>query len=358
MKALILVGGYGTRLRPLTFTLPKPCVPFCNKAIVLHQIDALAKVGVTEVILAVNYQPEELTKLCDEYSERTGIKVSYSLETEPMGTAGPLALARERLNDGDPFFVLNSDVTCEYPFERMLKFHRAHGKEGSIFVTKVEDPSKYGVVVSGEGGKIERFVEKPKIFVGDHINAGMYIFNPDILNRVPLRPTSIEKEIFPKMAQEGVLFAIPLPGFWMDIGQPKDYISGMCMYLSSVRQTEEERLAEGEHIVGDVLIDDSVSIGPDCKIGPNVIIGKDCKIGAGVRLEKTTIMEGSVIGSNTMIRDSIVGWEGRVGSWARLENLTVLGGDVKVANELHLNGAVVCPHKGLKENVSSPGIIM
>jgi len=110
MKALILVGGFGTRLRPLTLTVPKPIVEFANKAMVLHQIEALVKVGVTEVILAVNYQPQSMSKCLEQYEKELGIKISYSHETEPLGTAGPLALAREHLSDGDPFFVLNSDV--------------------------------------------------------------------------------------------------------------------------------------------------------------------------------------------------------------------------------------------------------
>jgi len=145
-----------------------------------------------------------------------------------MDTAGPLALAKDKLlaDDGDktPFFLLNSDVICDYPFEQMLKFHKSHGKEGTLVVTKVEEPSKYGVVCyERETGKIERFVEKPQVSVSNRINAGLYIFSPSILDRIQPRPTSIEKEIFPPMAREGQLYTTELEGFWMDVGQPKDY---------------------------------------------------------------------------------------------------------------------------------------
>ena len=117
------------------------------------------------------------------------------------GAAGPLALAKAILgSDGEPFFVLNSDVVCEFPFSQVIAFHKAHGKEGTILVTKVSEPSKYGVVKYDETGKIEQFVEKPQIFVGNRINAGIYFFNSSILDRIELRPTSIEQEIFPKMA--------------------------------------------------------------------------------------------------------------------------------------------------------------
>lgn len=186
MKALILVGGFGTRLRPLTLTIPKPIVEFCNKAMILHQIEALVKAGVTEVVLAVNYRPELMSAKLKKYEDVYGIKITYSQEETPLGTAGPLALARDILegDKGDPFFVLNSDITCEYPLKELLAFHKAHGKEGTIMVTKVEEPSKYGVVVSKQNGEIERFVEKPQVFVGNKINAGIYIFNPSILNRI------------------------------------------------------------------------------------------------------------------------------------------------------------------------------
>src|SRR3990167_7750585 len=125
-----------------------------------------------------------------------------------MGTAGPLALAKEHLGvDGSPFFVLNADVTCTFPFKELLAFHHKHGKEGTIMVTKVEEPSRYGVVVYDEGnGKISRFVEKPAQFVGNRINAGIYLFNPGILSRIELRPTSIEREVFPVMAAQGQLY--------------------------------------------------------------------------------------------------------------------------------------------------------
>lgn len=130
-------------------------------------------------------------------------------------------------------FVLNSDVICDFPFQAMVQFHRHHGQEGSILVTKVEEPSKYGVVVcEADTGRIHRFVEKPQVFVSNKINAGMYILNPTVLRRIQLQPTSIEKEIFPVMAKEGQLYAMELQGFWMDIGQPKDFLTGMCLFYS------------------------------------------------------------------------------------------------------------------------------
>jgi len=274
MKALILVGGFGTRLRPLTLTVPKPIVEFCNKAMILHQIEALVKAGVTEVVLAVNYRPELMSAKLKKYEEVYGIKITYSQEETPLGTAGPLALAREILegDKGEPFFVLNSDITCEYPLKELLAFHKAHGKEGTIMVTKVEEPSKYGVVVSKPTGEIERFVEKPQVFVGNKINAGIYIFNPSILNRIEvisspspqtycpnqqpfqLQPTSIETEIFPEMAKKGELYAMELPGFWMDVGQPPDFLKGMCLYLANLKAKNPQQLSTGKGFISPVLV--------------------------------------------------------------------------------------------------------
>eukprot|EP01095_Lingulamoeba_sp_RSL-Kostka_P014420 TRINITY_DN628_c0_g2_i1.p1 TRINITY_DN628_c0_g2~~TRINITY_DN628_c0_g2_i1.p1 ORF type:complete len:377 (-),score=139.18 TRINITY_DN628_c0_g2_i1:166-1296(-) len=376
MKALILVGGFGTRLRPLTLSLPKPIVQFANRHMVLHQIEALAKIGVSEVILAVNYQPHLMSETLKQFEDKLNVKISYSKEDEPLGTAGPLALAKDKLSDGEPFFVLNSDVICSFPFDELLQFHQAHGGEGTLMVTKVDEPSKYGVVVSEpETGKILKFVEKPQIYVGNKINAGIYIFNPEILDRIEIKPTSIEKEIFPAMCDDGQLYSMVLPGFWMDVGQPKDFLTGMGLYLNHLlEKSQEDNNNENEdsfdengnkvltkrtkNIIPPVMIHETSVIGEDCLIGPNVTLGENCKIDNGVRLLNTTVLSGALIKNNSYIDRSIVGWHSVVGQWVRMENVSVLGEDVNIQNELFINGATVLPHKTIKENVPSPKIII
>lgn len=277
-----------------------------------------------------------------------------------MGTAGPLALARDKLLDGsgEPFFVLNADVICEYPLTDMLKFHKEHGAEATLFVTKVEEPSKYGVVVFDEPtGRVQRFVEKPQVFVGNKINAGIYILSPSVLDRIELRPTSIEKEIFPPLADEGKLFVMVLPGFWMDVGQPRDYLTGLTLYLRSLRERTPERLAgalDGVTIVGNVLIDPTATIAPGCKLGPDVCIGPGCVVESGVRLTKCTILRGSKIREHACVSGSLVGWHSIIGRWARLDNCCVLGEDVQLADEIYLNGGIVLPHKEIKAHVLTP----
>jgi len=358
MKALILVGGFGTRLRPLTLSVPKPIVEFANKPSIIHQIEALVKVGVDEVVLAVNYQPELMSAVMRDWEKKLNVKITYSQESEPLGTAGPLALAKDVLNDGKPFFVLNSDVICIFPFKELLEFHKNHGAEGTIMVTKVDEPSKYGVVVCSDDGKISRFVEKPQVYVGNKINAGIYIFKPSILNRIEPRPTSIEKEIFPKMAAEGQLFAMTLPAFWMDVGQPKDFLAGTSLYLASAQERGVPELAKGEGINGPVLIDPSAKIGKGCSIGPNVVIGPNCTIEDGVRLKNTVILEGVFVGANSWISHSIIGWKSRIGKWSRIQSVSVLGQDVHVSDELFINAGRILPHKDITASIPEESIIM
>lgn len=360
MKALILVGGYGTRLRPLTLSKPKPLVEFCNKPMVMHQVEALAEAGVKHIILAVSYRAEMLEKEMKQQETRLGITITISQEKEPLGTAGPLALARDHLTvDKEPFFVLNSDVVCDFPFKDMLKFHKNHGKEGTIVVTKVEEPSKYGVVVfDSNTGRIEKFVEKPQVYVSNKINAGLYIFNPKMLSRIELRPTSIEKEIFPRMAQDDDLFAYNLSGFWMDVGQPKDFLTGMGMFLHHLREKHPELLHEGPGIIGNVLVDPTATIGEGCRIGPNVVIGPSAVIQDGACLSRCTILREAVIRSHSWIHSAIIGWKSVVGQWVRMEGVSVLGEDVIVKDELYINGGRILPHKSISDSSPEPQIIM
>uniref|UniRef100_A0A061S4D2 mannose-1-phosphate guanylyltransferase n=1 Tax=Tetraselmis sp. GSL018 TaxID=582737 RepID=A0A061S4D2_9CHLO len=360
MKAVILVGGFGTRLRPLTLTVPKPLVDFANKPMIVHQIEALRDAGVDKVVLAINYRPTVMKQFIQEWESKVGVKIVCSQEEEPMGTAGPLALARKELEDGsnEPFFVLNSDVICEYPLREMLEFHKSRGAEGTLLVTQVADPSKYGVVVMDESGLVDRFVEKPQVFVGDKINAGIYVLSPSVLDRIELRPTSIEKEIFPSIASDKKLFAMILQGYWMDVGQPKDYLTGLTLHLSSVRKHRPEALSPGDTFQGNVLVEPSVKIGEGCLIGPDVCIGTDCVIGNGVRLRNCVLMSGTKVKDYSQVINSIIGWYSSVGKWSRVENGSVIGEDVHLKDEVYVNGGIVLPHKEIKESITSPQIIM
>lgn len=360
MKAVILVGGYGTRLRPLTLTRPKPLVEFCNKPTLLHQVEALANAGVNHVILAVSYLSDVLEEEMRIEEQRLGITITMSQEKEPLGTAGPLALAKDMLQETDePFFVLNADITCEYPFKEMIEFHKGHGREGTLIVTRVDEPSKYGVIVYEQGtGKIERFVEKPKEFVSNKINAGMYMFSPKILERIQPKPTSIEKEVFPFMAEESELYCMELSGYWMDIGQPKDFITGTCLHLNAMKTKFPERLYHGPGVRGNVLVHPSARVGDDVQLGPNVVVGENVVLEKGCSLSRCVVMKDATVKSHSWVHNSIIGWKSAVGRWVRMEGVSVLGENVNVKDEIYLNGAKVLPHKSLSESIPEPNVVM
>lgn len=283
-----------------------------------------------------------MMKFLSEFEANLGIRIQCSREFEPLGTAGPLALAKDKLIDGSgqPIFVLSSDVICEFPLKEMLEFHKSCCAEASVMVTRVDEPSKYGVVVlDEETGRVKRFVEKPQMFVGNKINAGIYLLNPSVLDSIELKPTSIEKDIFPRIVEENQLYAMVLPGFCMDIGQPRDYLSGLHLYLDYLR-TKSDMLPSGSQFQGNVLIDESVHIGEGCLIGPDVSIGPGCILEAGVRLSDCAIMSGVRMKKHACVSWSIVGWHSTVGQWARVENMTILGEDVHIGDEIYSNGGV------------------
>jgi mannose-1-phosphate guanylyltransferase len=256
LKGLILVGGFGTRLRPLTLTKAKPLIEFINKPILCHQIEALKSVGVDEIILAINYQPDRMYDFINEAEKNYGIKITCSKEDEALGTAGPIGLAKKYLEkmEGNEIFIFNADVTCRFPLKEMLSFHKKHGKEGTIAVTKVKDPSKYGVIISNKEGQISNFIEKPQEYVGDNINAGLYVFNKKFLDRVSAKPSSLEREVFPLMAKEGELYTFELEGFWADVGQPKDFLNGTYLFLNDLSSSYPSHLSKAKNILGNVII--------------------------------------------------------------------------------------------------------
>uniref|UniRef100_A0A5K3EVK5 mannose-1-phosphate guanylyltransferase n=1 Tax=Mesocestoides corti TaxID=53468 RepID=A0A5K3EVK5_MESCO len=364
MKALILVGGFGTRLRPLTLSVLKPLVEFCNRPMLMHQIEALVNAGVHTIILAINKEADclekEIRRMCKMVVENCKVEIVFSYEVEPLGTGGPLAMAQEILGGSDePFLVLNGDIVCKYPFEIMVEFHKSHGKEGTMAVTKVKEPSRFGAVVFNDrSGAVQRFVEKPFDFIANKVNAGMYVFNPSVLSRIKPQYTSLEMDIFPLMVDEGELYCIEVEGFWMDIGRPKDFLLGTQLYLEYLRLNNRLERRDSPSIVGDVLIHPSVKIGNNCMIGPNVTLGPGVCIEDGVRIRDSAVLSGAVVRSHSWLGECIVGWNSEVGQWTRLENGTVLGENVHVNNEVLLNGALVLPHNSVSESVHEPQVIL
>lgn len=251
--------------------------------------------------MAMQHKPEVLeAELAPWLEGGLEMTIHYQVEEVPMGTAGPIAFSAELLRSEEPgslFFVFNSDISCNFPLQDMLEFHRQHKGEGTICVTKVDDPSKYGVICCKSdadpddellSNQIERFVEKPKKYVSSNINAGLYLFDMRVLDRIPNEPCSIERQIFPDMANDEVLYQFPLEGFWMDIGQPKDYLIGQALYIK--RQKEL-----GNEMENNSIIHESAEIGEGSEIGPNVVIGPDVKIGQCCKIQNATILAGTKV---------------------------------------------------------------
>ena len=339
LKAVILVGGFGTRLRPLTFTKPKPLIELCNKATLSYQIEALKSIGVNEIVLAINYQPDTMKKYLLEEENKHGIKIVCSKEDKPLGTAGPIGLARDLYFD-EPFdhlFVFNADIITEYNLQKLLDYHIEKKGEGTICVTKVEEPSRYGVIISDSEGKINSFVEKPEKFISDEINAGLYCFKYEFLKRIETKPSSIEREIFPKMASDGVLYSMNLNSFWMDIGQPKDFLKGNMMLLNHNKINVLK--ANG------VLIEDGANVGPYVVLGENVVVKKNASI------KNSVIMSDCIIDENASIENSIIGWNCKIGKSSTITSMSVLGEDVQISEKISIENGIILPNVVVKKNI-------
>jgi mannose-1-phosphate guanylyltransferase len=243
----------------------------------------------------------------------------------------------------------------------MLSYHRAHGGEGTLLVTEVADPSKYGVVVfDAPTGAIKQFIEKPQTFVSNKINAGIYLLSTSMLRRVAKNtPTSIERDVFPKIAAEGKLYCQVLAGYWMDIGQPKDYLTGQTLHLAYVRRTASTAgtlAPQGPGVRENVLIAPTATIGAGAVLGPDVVVGDGCVVEEGARVRRTTLLPGSRVRAHAFVASTIVGWKSVIGTHARVTD-SVLGEDVSVSAEVAVHECVVCPHKGVGENAQGKIIL-
>ena len=226
MQAVILVGGFGTRLRPLTFTVPKPLLPIANVRQLEHLIASLGSAGVDRVALALGFKPEPFLRAFPD-GTCAGVALHYAIEPEPLDTAGAIAFAARDAAIDETFVVMNGDILTDLDVAALVRFHRSRSAEGTLHLTPVDDPSQYGVVETDAGGWVRRFVEKPAPGETESrtINAGTYVLEPSVIDRIPhLRRTSVEREVFPAMAAEGRLAAMATDDYWIDTGRPDTYL--------------------------------------------------------------------------------------------------------------------------------------
>lgn len=328
MRAVVLVGGFGTRLRPLTFTTPKPMLPVGHRPIVENLVRMLAAAGVDEVVLGLGFKPEPFIEAFPD-SMCAGVRLVYAVEPEPLDTAGAIRFAADFAGIDDTFVVVNGDVLTDLDVSALIEFHRTHGAEATIHLTPVDDPSAYGVVAMDKDGKVERFVEKPApgTAPSNLINAGTYVLEPSVLARIPLdRKVSIERETFPLIVDDGGLFAMATDDYWIDTGRPEPYRRANLDMIDGVRRA---------------LSATPVEAGADVHATATVahsLVSAGATIAAGARVIDSVILPGASVGAEAHVIGSIV--MGHVGSNATIDD-TVVGREGRVADGAVLTAAFV-----------------
>jgi NDP-sugar pyrophosphorylase family protein len=336
MQALILAGGQGTRLRPLTINTPKPILPIANRPFLLYQIERLRETGITDIILALNYKPAKIEEILGDGST-FGVKIRYLVEPSPLGTAGAYRFASDFINQTT--IVLNGDILTDLDISAAVEKHKNRRAAATIVLTKVENPLAYGLVETTEDGRIKRFLEKPnpeelaKIKL-DTINAGTYILEPKVLDLIPKGENySFEYGVFPALLNRREEFFGYLPNdtYWLDIGTPQRYLQAHHDLLAGkVRDFKEKTNFDTISLTENVEIDGKSIIAEDCviKFGAKII---NSVLGRGVFVEENAVIKNSVILSNTKIStsvsisDSIIGNECNIGSHCIVRAGTVLG---------------------------------
>ena len=326
MKAVVLVGGEGTRLRPLTYGTPKPLLDIANRPLLEHQLDWLAHHGVDEVVLSIGYKPDAFLVHFGPDRRYRQMQLHYAVEDTPLGTAGAIRFAAAEAGwSGERVIVCNGDVLTHLDVTTLVAFHTERGADATIALTQVEDPSAFGVVPTDDAGRVLRFVEKPPPGEAptDWINAGTYVLEPSVLAAIPpCRPVSIERETFPGLLESGRgLYALPSTSYWLDIGSPAKYLQGNL-----------DRLAVDASLIGDgAWVSDAAEVSGS-------VIGPRCRVAEGALVRGSVLLADAVIGPKAKIEGSIVGPGARIGDSAEVSELCVIGPDAAVDDGQTLRG--------------------
>ena len=330
MRAVILVGGFGTRLRPLTTHTPKQMLPVVDRPMIERVVTKLAECGVTDAVLSLGYRPDAFL---EAYPDDTcaGVALHYAVEPEPLDTAGAVRFAALDGGIEHTFLVINGDVLTDLDVGSLWDFHHRVGAEGTIALTPVEDPSRYGVVPIDDDGRVEAFVEKPPPGQAptNWINAGTYVLEPSVLDRIPAgRRESIERVTFPEMVADRSLFALHADDYWVDAGTAATYLQAQLDLIDGLRGEPEQPLHATAVVADGAVIDHSVLMA-------------GVEIGAGAVIRNSVVLPGTRIGAGTRIDGSIIGARSTIGASSELTGLTVVGDDVTVGAGTVLDNARV-----------------
>ena len=363
-QAVILVGGEGTRLRPITSRVPKPVAPVVERPFVSYILDNLARHGVTRAVFSTGFLAEAIEAEIGDGS-RYGLEVAYAVEDEPLGTAGAIANCESKLRDGS-FFVFNGDVLSDVDLSALAALHVEKGGMGTIFLTPVEDPRRYGVVELDDEARISSFLEKPSDYEGTAlINAGVYVLEPEVLEMVPRgKLFSIERGVFPQLAQAGSLYGYAARGYWRDIGTPDSYLQAHFDILENTVYTAvaEEMGAQYLFVDATAQVDPGARVVPPCyvgarvhiaagaRVGPLAVLGAGAVVGEGATVLETVAQAGVVIGAHAQVEGSVLVRDASVGAGTQLVG-AVLGEGVSVGAGNRLAGGIcVYPGTSLPDN--------
>ena len=340
MKAILLAGGKGTRLRPLTVHTPKPIVPIFNRPFLYYQIDLLRQVPeIDEAILSLNYQPRRIEEIFGE-GEGLGVRLRYVVEPMPLGTGGAIRYAGDQLTES--VVVFNGDVLTQVDLRAVLKLHRERKAKATIVLTPVENPRAYGLVETDAQGNIQRFLEKPgeDEITCNTINAGIYVLEPETFDRIPKDTAwSIERSFFPSLIERGETFvAYVYDGYWIDIGTPAKYLQVhrdimdgryAAPPFAGATQTAwvsaSARLEEGVELQGPCFLDDGVVVKTGARVLPYSVLGRQTHVEEGAVVDGSIVWPNGWIGKEAVVRGSILGRNCHIGRSASVDRDAVLG---------------------------------
>src|SRR6478609_1372257 len=326
MQAIVLVGGEGTRLRPLTSDVPKPAVTLVDRPFLAFAIEWLSAHGVTEVVLACGFLPDVLREALAGEEERAGVAITYFAEPRPLGTAGAIRFAADSLGERleDRFLALNGDVLADLDLSALVRAHEARGARATIALHPVPDSAAYGLVTRDGDGAVLEFLEKTGEAVPGEINAGAYVLERSVLDLVPAgEAVSIEREVFPRLVGGG-LHGLLLEGYWMDIGTPERYLQASWDILEGRVETRVEPTTAGLLVAGEAQIAEEASV------GPRAVVSAGCRVEPGAEVRDSVLLDGCTVGRDALVESSILAPGAEVVPGAALRN-AVVGRNERVA---------------------------
>ncbi|MET7798027.1 NDP-sugar synthase [Streptomyces decoyicus] len=339
-EAILLVGGKGTRLRPLTAHTPKPMVPAAGVPFLTHQLARARAAGVEHIVLATSYLAEVFEPYFGDGSA-LGLHLEYVTEHEPLGTGGAIRNVASRLHSGpdDPVLIFNGDILTGLDIAALVGTHRTSGADVSLHLTRVEDPRAFGLVPTDDTGRVTAFLEKPQTpeeIVTDQINAGAYVFNRSVIDTIPAgRPVSVERETFPGLLAEGAhLQGMVDSTYWLDLGTPQAFVRGSA---DLVLGRAPSPAVPGRR--GDRLVLETAEVAPDAKLTGGTVAGPRTVIGSGARIDGSAVLEGAVIEEGAQIRDSLIGAGAHIGARTVLDG-AVIGDGARIGADNELRGGI------------------